>query len=160
MMRTGTKSGYWVIEWKEEFDPSLDDLVPRFPEIVAGHRVVIASFDSGPFMPYPAELEKGWSVIHEVAVSPSIDSLQDLPTAGFDEWYVYDQEVPASHFEAFVSYLGFSPLDEESLQAIAFWKQVEQLQPLHALGAGTPVMFFITRDEAMFKKICIGLRTL
>ena len=154
MMRTGSRSGYWVVEWAGGFDPSLTDLVPRFPEMVVGHRIAIASCDSGPFVPTPDELEKGWFRQNEVAISPRLQDVSDLPMPGFDEWYVYDLEAPTDHIRSFVNRFGFAPLDEGNSETQDFWAQVERLRPLHVLGAGTPTMFFARRDETIYRRVC------
>jgi hypothetical protein len=153
MMRTGFRSGYWVVEWADEFDPNLADLVIRFPEMVRGNRVAISSYDSGPFEPTQAEYANGWVKKNDVAISPIIDDASDLPTPGFDEWYVYVGEVPEESLRSFVNRWGFAPLNESNEECQDFWGQVEKCQPLHVIGAGTPTMFFATQDEAMFRKI-------
>ena len=153
MMRTGFRSGYWVVEWADEFDPNLANLLPRFPEIVCGYRVAIASCDSGPFEPTQAEYAKGWVKRNEVAVSPTVVEASELPTPGFDEWYVYVGDAPEAHHKSFVNRWGFAPLDESNPEFQDFWGQVERFQPLHVVGAGTPTMFFATRDEAIFRKV-------
>ena len=153
MMRTGFRSGYWVVEWSDEFDPNLADLLPRFPEMVRGHRVAIASCDSGPFEPTQAEYAEGWVKRNGIAVSPVVVEASDLPTPGFDEWYVYAGEAPEGHHRSFVNRWGFAPLDESNPEADVFWDQVERFQPLHVVGSGTPTMFFATRDDAIFRKV-------
>lgn len=153
-MRTGSKSGYWVVEWADGFDPSLADLVPRFPEIVVGHRIAIASCDSGPFLPTRDELDEGWTMRNEVAISPILHDTSHLPMPGFDEWYVYDHEASMEDLRSFVNWLGFAPLNDENSETQDFWAQVERFRPLHVLGAGTPTMFFATRDEAVFRRVC------
>ena len=152
-MRTGFRSGYLVVEWADEFDPNLADLLPRFPEIVCGYRVAIASCDSGPFEPTQAEYAKGWVKRNEVAVSPIVVDASELPTPGFDEWYVYVGDAPEAHHRSFVNRWGFAPLDESNPEVQDFWGQVERFQPLHVVCAGTPTMFFATRDEAIFRKV-------
>jgi len=153
MMRTGFRSGYWVVEWADDFDPNLADLVHRFPEMICGHRVAIASCDSGPFEPTQTEYAKGWIRKNEVAVSPVISEASDLPTPGFDEWYVYAGEAPDQKHRSFVNRWGFAPLDELNPEIQDFWGQVEKFQPLHVIGAGAPTMFLATQDEAIFRKI-------
>lgn len=153
MMRTGFRSGYWIAEWSGNSDPNLADLVSVFPAIVLGHRVAIASWDSGPFEPTQAEYAKGWGKRNEVAISPIVNEASELSTPGFDEWYVYAGEVPEVHHRAFVNRLGFAPLDQLHPESQDFWAQVETLQPLHVVGAGTPTMFFATQDEALFRKV-------
>ncbi len=152
MIRTGFRSGYWVVEWSDEFDPSLTDLLHRFPEMVRGYRVVIASCDSGPFEPTPADYAEGWVKRGEIVVSPIIDKVSALPTPGFDEWYVYAGNAPDEPHLSFVNRWGFAPLDKLNLEIQDFWAQVERFQPLHIIGAGTPTMFFVTKDESVFQK--------
>lgn len=153
MMRTGFRSGYWVVGWADEFDPNMANLLPRFPEMVRGHRVAIASCDSGLFEPTQAEYAKGWVKGNEVAVSPIVVEASELPTPGFDEWYVYAGEAQKAHHRSFVNRWGFAPLDESNAVYQDFGDQVEKLQPLHVVGADTPTMFFVTRDEAIFRKV-------
>jgi hypothetical protein len=152
MVKTGKRAGYWVVTWADGFDPSLNDLLPHVPEAVVDRRVLIASFDSGQFEPTQGELDNGWSVHGGQAVSPLVQAASDVPAVGFDEWYVYDGDVPNEHHKAFVNRLGFSPLDPTCVEADAFWEQVKRLQPLHVLGAGTPTMFLVTRDEQTYAR--------
>lgn len=147
------RPGYHVIVWSDGFDPSLATLITSFPELVLGHRVAVASCDGGTFQPDLTDMAKGWTVQGTQAISPRVHSISDLPTPGFDEWYVYDEDPCIEHHASFVNHYSFSPLDEYSECTKVFWKQVERFQPLHVLGAGTPVMFFLTRDEAVYKKI-------
>lgn len=152
MVKTGKQSGYWVVTWAGGSDPSLDDLLPHIPEAVLGRRVLIASFDSGQFSPTPHELAHGWSVRGSQAVSAPVQAVSDVPAVGFDEWYVYDGDVPRGHHHAFVNRLGFSPLDPACPEAHEFWEQVRRFQPLNVLGAGTPTMFLVTRDEQIYER--------
>ena len=152
MINKGSQAGYWVVTWADGFDPSLDDLLPHLPEAVVGHRVLIASFDSGQFAPIQEELDNGWSLQGSQAVSPRIQSAADLPAVGFDEWYVYEGKVPPEHHKAFVNRFGFSPIDPACMEANEFWEQVKRFQPLHVLGAGTPTMFLVTRDEQTYAR--------
>jgi hypothetical protein len=151
-MRTEERFGYWVIQWSEEWDPSLLDLLVEIPEVVLGRRVAITSCDSGPYRPNADEMRSGWSMINDIAVSPKIDGIGVLPTPGFDEWYVFEDE-PTKYPEcAFVNYYGFSPLDSGGEKVKEFWSQIEMTKPMHVLGAGTPNMFLVTRDQGMFER--------
>jgi len=150
MITKGRQAEYWAIAWTDGFDPSLDDLLPHVPEAVIGRRVLIASFDSGQFKPTQEELDDGWSMQGQQAVSPLIQAVSILPAVGFDEWYVYEGDVPRDSHKAFVNRLGFSPLDPDCVEANDFWEQVTRLRPLHVLGAGTPTMFLVTRDERIY----------
>lgn len=150
----GHKLGYSVVQWSFDWDPSLLDLLDRMPELVLGRHVAIASCDSGPYKPTDAELECGWEVVSGIAVSPKIVQVSDLPTPGFDEWYVYEERPLPYCYRSSVNHFGFAPLPPD--QATAFWSQVEVALPLHVLGAGTPTMFLATRDRNSFDR-AIGL---
>ncbi|MES2508843.1 MAG: hypothetical protein V4625_02895 [Pseudomonadota bacterium] len=139
----------------DDFDPNLADLLDRFPEIVRGHRVAIASCDSGAFEPTQVEYAKGWIKAAKLAISPVVDVVSDLPMPGFDEWYVYSGEVPDAHHQTFINRWGFAPLDEVNPETKVFWMQVVQFRPLHVVGAGT-TMFFATQDQEFFRKISNG----
>jgi len=146
------RPGYHVIVWADNFDPSLATLITSFPELILGHRVAIASCDSGPFQVDEEDMAKGWAILGRLAISPRVQSISDLPTPGFDEWYVYESDVPREEHASFVNHHDFSLFDENSKQTENFWKQVERFQPLHVLGAGASTMFLVTRDEAIHKK--------
>jgi hypothetical protein len=93
MIIKGRRGEYRAITWADGFDPSLHDLLPLVPEAVLGRRVLIASIDSGQFKPTPDELNDGWSMQGQQAVSPLIEALSVLPAVGFDEWYVICMKV-------------------------------------------------------------------
>lgn len=144
----GHNLNYSVVQWSYDWDPSLVDLLDRMPELVLGRHVAIASCDSGQYKPTEAELGFGWEVLDGIAVSPKIRAVSDLPTPGFDEWYVYEERPTPYRYRSSVNQFGFAPLPPD--QATRFWAQVEAVQPLHVLGAGTPTLFLATRDRSSF----------
>ena len=152
-MLTAQRSGYWIIQWSSDWDPSLSALVEVVPEIVLEKVVAITSCDSGQYTPLPKEIAEGWHLRGTTAVSPPVVSPSVLPTPGFDEWYVYDVAPEAYPDRNFVNRFGFSPLAQNSDDADAFWRQVAATGPLHALGAGTPNMYFITRNRDAFERL-------
>lgn len=151
-MLTGTRSGYWVVQWSHDWDPSLTDLLEQLPDLVLGRYVSIASCDSGPYRPTDNELQNGWEVTADTATSSRIGSVSDLPVSGFDEWYVHERRPSPYSYQSFVNAFGFSPLTASEDTLNQFWAQVEATRPLHVLGAGTPTMFIVTRDENSFKR--------
>ncbi len=150
-MLTGTRSGYWVIQWSYDWDPSLTDLLDKVPELVQDKYVAIASCDSGPYKPTVEEMASGWELRGNTAISPKSIAVRDLPMPGFDEWYVYEQKPPSYPSQSFVNTFGFSPLTSNEQELEKFWSQVEATQPLHVVGVGTPTMFLVTRDEKIFE---------
>ena len=152
MTHSAERFGYWTIEWSTAWDPSLTDVVQFAPELVLGNRVAITSCDSGPYEPSVGELSGGWSVAGKVAISKRIAHTTELPAPGFDEWYVFNVAPKVVPTRSYVNRYNFSVFDDDDT-AGAFWEQVRLTQPLHVLGAGTPNMFFATRDRASFEHV-------
>jgi hypothetical protein len=144
--------GYWAIQWSAGWDPSLDDLLQFAPELVLGKRVAITSCDSGPYHPSSDELSAGWRVAGTVAISREIVRVAELPMPGFDEWYVFDTVPNLVPILNHVNRYGFSALDDGDATD-SFWEQIRTTRPLHILGAGTPNMFFVTRDRDSFERV-------
>lgn len=151
-MLTGTRSGYWVVQWSYDWDPSLADLLDEMPELVLGRFVSIASCDSGPYRPTEREVENGWELVANIAISPRVIAVSGLPIPGFDEWYVHEERPSPYGYQNFVNTFGFSPLTADENTLNLFWSQVETTRPIHVLGAGTPTMFLVTRDENIFER--------
>ncbi|MFB9243411.1 hypothetical protein IV454_13035 [Massilia antarctica] len=151
-MKFGERGGYWVIEWSKAWDPSLTDLLHVAPELVVGKRVAITSCDSGPYVPSEDEVKAGWSRCETAAISREVAKLTELPTPGFDEWYVYDSIPLICPKRNHVNQYGFSVFDEGDATEL-FWEQIRTAQPLHVLGAGTPNMFFATRNRDSFDQV-------
>lgn len=151
-MICGERNGYWMIEWSDAWDPSLTDLLQVAPELVVGKQVAITSCDSGPYLPSEAELKSGWSRCETTAISRDVVQVTELPAPGFDEWYVYDSAPLICPQRNHVNRYGFSVFDEGVITE-SFWDQIRQVAPLHILGAGTPNMFFLTRDRQIFDRV-------
>ncbi|BBB68328.1 hypothetical protein UNDYM_4075 [Undibacterium sp. YM2] len=145
--------GYHIIVWTDNLDLSLAPLIQSCPELVMGQHVAIAACDGGPYLPDQVEMARGWTLNNKLAVSPRVQDITDLPTPGFDEWYVYEGEAPRAQHAISVNRFGFSVLDEQSEQARVFWSQVENFQPLHVLGAGVGSMFVLSRDEQIHRQL-------
>lgn len=149
-VRTGERAGYRIVEWSDGADGDIKDLVLCCPELVVGRHIAIASCDSGRYTPTDEEFTAGWSMIDDLAVSPLVNAVSQLPMPGFDEWYVYERPVKVERYARFVNYFGFSPLNLDDTQTEEFWEQVVKLEPLHVLGSGAAGLFLVTRDEALF----------
>lgn len=151
-MEYAERDGYWVIQWSADWDPSLEDVIGAAPELVIGNRVAITSCDGGPYTPTAEEIRAGWSIAGTTAISKPIADAAELPMPGFDEWYVFSSIPPHPPASRFVDSYNFSVLDESD-SSKAFWEQIRQARPLHVLGAGTPNMFFATRDRGVFDRV-------
>lgn len=83
--------------WADHLDAACH-VLDEYPEVVVGHRVVIAAFDSGPFRASAEELRMGWEQRGDVAVTTAIRSSGDVPVSGEgDELWVFgkDETVPS-----------------------------------------------------------------
>lgn len=140
------------MQWSYDWDPSLADLIDEMPELVLGRFVSIASCDSGPYRPTERELRNDWQLTADIATTTKVSAVSDLPTPGFDEWYVHEEKPLPYGYQSFVNTFGFSPLTANEKTLNLFWSQVEMTRPLHVLGAGTPTMFLVTRDKAIFER--------
>ena len=77
--------------------------------------------------------------------------------AGYDEWYVFEQEVAAGEIKAFVNWVGFR-LNDPVYQWCAdrLWQQMDRLAPESYIADGT-VLMFVTRNRALFTSALAAL---
>ena len=168
---SGTKTAEYIVFHFEEGD--VWKLVQRVPEIVLGRRVLVAAFDSGPLHPNPEELDAGWSVLAGTAFSPPVSNIDQLPTAEWDEWWVFDgipDPVPRID-DPFVNYTGFSLRDarevfpepepthdrglveacREALSRLQerFWTEAKRCRPLSFVCDGVVA----TRDASIAERL-------
>jgi hypothetical protein len=146
------RDGYWAMQWSEDECHSLADLIRLSPELVCGKRVAITSCDSGPYRPSLVEVNAGWSLVGSTGISKEIENPTELPTLGFDEWYVFDAIPHVVPMHSHVNYYNFSLLDECDATR-SFWKQIRETSPLHVLGDGAPNSFVVTRDRTIFNRL-------
>ena len=76
-----------LCEWLVTNQPF--DLLQICPEVVLGKYVAITSIDSGPLVPTDEEIAAGWESRGRIACSPKVESVESLPRAGWDEWYIF-----------------------------------------------------------------------
>jgi len=59
----------------------------------------VTSIDSSQLVPTEQETAAGWQSREKMAYSLQIQTLEELPRAGWDEWYVFDNatDLGASH---------------------------------------------------------------
>jgi hypothetical protein len=116
MLAVGSEGLYeWLVS-DHQFD-----LLQLCPEVVLGKYVAITSIDSGSLVPTEKETTTGWQSRGKIAYSPQVQSVEEIPSAGWDEWYIFDKpfdlgvshlaenifEVPQEqgHVSVFVNYL-------------------------------------------------------
>jgi hypothetical protein len=112
VMYTGTQGKYF---WLEDVTLSFNGLLELCPEFVLGKYLVITSFDSGPLRLNDKDFNRGWLQHNELAINPSIESVQDIPYDEYDEWYIFSKIPLLEEFKVFVNYSMFSLRDPEYL---------------------------------------------
>lgn len=153
-MKRGQTAGY---HWFYSTTLDIDSIIAEEPSLLLGKRVVISSFDSGLFKPTRAELRLGWRTIGDLAISPPVEAHTELPQAGFDEWYLFDQVPPNLDLEAFVNFTGFIPeYDGEQPQTMEtttrFWDQVLLTKPTTYISDGD-CLVLVTRHEGAVERL-------
>jgi hypothetical protein len=153
-------------------------LLEAVPDLVMGHVVAVTSFDHGALSPTESEGCAGWTANEGIAWSPEIARLEQLPLAGWDEWYVFDERSELRELEVFVNDAGFHPdpsqpdtdatwcrrlfgeaLRQQRERAESFWCQLQRLQPLAYLASGD-TLTCVTRDDNLAARVLVALNRL
>lgn len=156
-LHTGTHAGYSTLSWDNGCDVNLGDVIRQLPQLVLGHHVAIARSDSGPYKLGTAEIASGWQSIGDLVISPMITDVAQLPTPGFDEWYVFERLPDRTKLSRFSSAIAFQPFGESN-KVEEFWSQIEDLQPTHALLGACPSLLLVTRDAALYERVLAFIR--
>jgi hypothetical protein len=85
MLTVGSEDHYEWLVTDEQFD-----LLQLCPQVVISKYVAITSIDSGALVPTDKETASGWQSRGNIAYSPKIQNVAELPRAGWDEWYIFD----------------------------------------------------------------------
>lgn len=173
MLHRGRHDDYWW--FVGDAGPLLDwRLHAALVSFHVGYRLAIAAFDSGPFHPGTAEIEEGWSVRGQLALSPDLREGMDLPHAEFDEWYVFDaHSSPVWEPELFVNFGSFTLIPFSELEASRdptwerhaldwlpqmqerFWAQIARIRPLTYVAIGD-VDLIVTRNRSFAARLGAG----
>jgi hypothetical protein len=155
----------------------LADVLRLCPEIVVGKHVAVTSLDSGPLRLSDEEQAFGWAGRNDIAYSPIIQTVSEMPRAGFDEWYVFDKPADLGRlapqsldiFEAplvrgnvhsFVNFGDFNLHQPERILLIdSFWKQLGWICP-HTYIAEGILLTIATTDKGLFDAVLSSLREL
>jgi hypothetical protein len=150
-LHTGTHADYRTLDWNNGCDVNLGEVIQDLPQLVLGCYVAVARSDSAPRILSAVEIALGWKRVGDLAISPVITDVAQLPTPGFDEWYVFEQLPDQAKLARFSSAVAFQPFGESD-EVGEFWSQIEELQPTHALHGACPSLLLITRDAAMYER--------
>jgi hypothetical protein len=142
---------YRALQWGDDYEFNLGDLIRQLPELVLGRHVAIAWSDSGSYYLSAHEIADGWHRVGDFAISPLITDIAQLPTPGFDEWYIFEHLPDCATLSRFSTAIAFAPFADFGM-ADPFWSQVQELQPMHALHGGVDLLL-ITQDAAMLESV-------
>jgi hypothetical protein len=144
------------------------DLLQICPEVVLGKHVAITSIDSGPLVPSESEMAAGWQSRHKIGYSPRVQNVENLPRAGWDEWYIFDNstdlgeshlaenifEVPQKqgHVSVFVNYCFALHRPELKHLATMFWRQIAWIRP-ESYVADSDYLNFVSMNKTLFASV-------
>jgi hypothetical protein len=161
MVHTGQHGEFdWLVSTDQTWD--LAEIVVRFH---LGLRLCITAFDSGPLRLTTEELEQGWTKQRDVAISPPIADLLEIPQDQYDEWYLLENSlVFGGNMEVFVNFGGFTLVPaKETATALdttrnkhgldwlkqiqeRFWAQLLRIQP-RTFAASGDYDVVVSRDK-------------
>jgi hypothetical protein len=170
MLTVGSQGLYEWLVTDHQFD-----LLQICPEVVLGKYIAITSIDSGPLVPTDEETAAGWESRRKIAYSAKIQTIQGLPRAGWDEWYIFDNptdlgashleenvfEVPheQGHLSVFVNYcLALHQPDMKDL-ATLFWQQMARIRP-ESYVADNDYLNFVCGNKTLFASVLDAVKTL
>jgi hypothetical protein len=175
-MRTGQTADYY---WLDAISPieawtSLESLLEVCPEFVLKKYLVITAWDSGPVKLKGEDFKKGWLKHDRLAINPSVQSVNDIPYIGYDEWYIFQETPLLEPFKVFVNDWIFSLGDPEvpgmeAESAVAgnrgtgdveklrelqelFWLQLE-LKKVETYISSGHRFILATREKELYKRI-------
>lgn len=144
---------------------SLFAVLKRVPQIVAGFHVAIVAFDCGPISPSEAEAAAGWHREGDALWTSRIITPDQLPTAGYDEWYVFPRPIPNLKLDRFVNDHAHALYDPEAVlrehptwdrvflrkrarDRSLFWEQLRLAAPTSYISQGS-FLNFATRQAGL-----------
>ncbi len=143
-MKSGKHNEYfWFQSVNTEF--TIDDFLLKLKPFLVNSFVCITSFDSSTIHLTEFEVSEGWRTSYKIAISPKLKTETEIPSAGFDELYVFAQEPEFyNNIDIYVNYSDFN-LDENCSLTQAFWENLKIHKPLVYLAEGTNLKI-ITSD--------------
>jgi hypothetical protein len=170
MLTVGSQGPYEWLVTDQQFD-----LLQICPEVVVGKYIAITSIDSGLLVPTEEETTAGWESRLKIAYSPKIQTIQGLPRAGWDEWYIFDNptdlgtshleenifEVPQEqgHVSVFVNYCFALHQPEMKDLGTLFWQQITRIRP-ESYVADNDYLNFVSTNKTFFATVRDAVKAL
>lgn len=171
MLTVGSQGVYdWLVSDRDF------ELLQICPQVVLGKYVAITSIDSGPLVPAEKETATGWQGRGRIAYTPPVRNVEEIPSAGWDEWYIFDKpfnlgtshlaenifEGPQQngHVSVFVNY-GFALHPPERAKGLAtlFWPQIERIRP-ESYVADNDYLTFVSANKTLFASVLNAVKAL
>ena len=121
------------------------------------------------------ETAAGCQIRGRIAYSPKIQRAEDVPRAGWDEWYIFDKptdlgashlgenvfEVPQTqgHLNVFVNYCLALHRPEAKELAALFWQQIARIRP-ESYIADNDYLNFVSANKVLFATVHAAIKTL
>ena len=170
MLTVGSEGHYEWLVTDQQFD-----LLQFCPEVVIGKYVAITSIDSGVFVPTDKETAAGWEIRKRIAYSPKIQNVDNLPRAGWDEWYIFENptdlgashlaenvfETPQEqgHVSVFVNYRLALHSPEMIDLATLFWQQIARIRP-ESYVADNDYLNLVSANKTLFASVHTAIKAL
>jgi hypothetical protein len=175
----GVVGSHGEYQWLTMVERDISALLRLCPEAVLDKYVAVTRIDGGTLHLTDQEKSEGWWTADagrvfqgtswgppeyrddwKVAYSPRLTSIHGLPNethdeccAGYDEWFVFAEEVRAGEMESFVNWGGFRLYDPVyQWCADRLWEQMARLAPESYIADGT-VFTFATSNSALFTSV-------
>ncbi len=156
--------------WLASDDHDIASLLRLCPEVVLDKYVAITSFDSGPLGLNEDEKQAGWLSVEEIAYSPRIKNVQNLPHDLYDEWYVFceprrigtlarrdknifEEPLREGQVRDFVNFGAFH-LHRPDMKALTdlFWQQLPWISPESYIADGE-CLAFVSLNNGLFSRV-------
>jgi hypothetical protein len=180
-VESGTQGEYeWIVADTHLDDlRRLDDVLRCCPEIVLGKYVAVTSIDSGSLNPKNEERAAGWGSRGGIAYSPRITGVEVLPREGWDEWWVFENQM--DDFGQLVSAADCnifeSPISRGTVHALVnfniglhlpemqplidiFWRQFDWIRPQSYLAENDSYLTVVSADKHLINAARDALQTL
>ena len=164
---TGTHQKWsWVVARE-----TITELRELIAEYHPGQRLCITAIDSGAITPSAVETDLGWTSIADILVSPPITRELHIPSAGFDEWYIFESLPQSLQItERYVNYCGFHLAAPRGMAAshdrmsdrthfdrlvsiqMRYWSDMARLDPSSYIAAGD-FDIVVSRDAEFVRRV-------
>ncbi len=169
MVNSGKQGPY---TWYQSKFHYLSTLLDQVPEIVVGKYVGVSAFDGQPMEITKNELRNGWEMQGQLALSPVVRRVTELPHNQLDEWFTFLTMEPFTVNERFVRCGGFSLVepagDNPFLPASArqtmgsdtaqgqrqkrFWQQINAVRP-ESYIAESDKLIVVSRNPEVLEQL-------